>query len=64
MTRHQVRTRDAHDDGRTAYTFTKAGTGKIDRAIAAVLAYEAAMTMPRTGNPRVFTFSDLELAEP
>ena len=55
---HRVRTRDARDDGRTAYRFIKAGTGKIDRAIAAVLAYEAAMTMPRAGKPRVVSMAD------
>lgn len=34
------------DDGRTRYVWVKADTRKIDAGIAAVLAYEAAMTMP------------------
>lgn len=47
MARKNVRvTVEDPDDKRTPYIFVKSGTGKIDRGIAAVLAYEAAMSMP------------------
>lgn len=47
MARKKVRVRDEDDDGRTRYVFTKDADGrKIDAGIAAVLAEEAAMTMP------------------
>lgn len=45
MARKKVRLADADDDGRTAYVFVKSDTRKIDAGIAAVLAFEAAMTM-------------------
>jgi hypothetical protein len=51
--------RDAN--GRTKYTFVKAGTRKIDRGIAAVLAYEAAASIPK-GRPRLIDL-DAALAE-
>lgn len=44
--RVKVRIRDDDDDGRTRFVIDKADTRKIDRAVAAILAYEAAMTMP------------------
>lgn len=44
--RKKVRLNDADDDGRTKFVIVKADTRKIDRAVAAVLAHEAAMTMP------------------
>lgn len=46
MARKKVRIRDADDDGRTRYVFTKSDTRKIDAGVAAVLAVEAAQTMP------------------
>jgi phage terminase large subunit-like protein len=48
MARKKVKASAEDDDGRTRYVFTK-GEGdprKIDAGIAAVLALEAAMTMP------------------
>jgi hypothetical protein len=44
--RKKVRLMDDDDDGRTRFVIVKADTRKIDRAVAAVLAHEAAMTMP------------------
>lgn len=44
--RQKAYVRADEDDGRTLYTWVKADTRKIDAGIAAVLAYEAAMTMP------------------
>lgn len=44
--RKKVRLADDDDDGRTKFVIVKADTRKIDRAVAAVLAHEAAMTMP------------------
>lgn len=44
--RKKVRVNDPEDDGRTKFVIVKADTRKIDRAVAAVLAHEAAMTMP------------------
>jgi phage terminase large subunit-like protein len=44
--RKKVRLMDDDDDGRTKFVIVKADTRKIDRAVAAVLAHEAAMTMP------------------
>ena len=44
--RKKVRLMDHDDDGRTKFVIVKADTRKIDRAVAAVLAHEAAMTMP------------------
>lgn len=46
MARKKVRLRDDDDDGRTRYVFVKADTRKIDAGIGAVLAIEAAATMP------------------
>ncbi len=37
---------DEEDDGRSQFVVVKADTRKIDRAVGAILAYEAAMTMP------------------
>ena len=42
----QVHLNQDADDGRTPFVIVKADTRKIDRAVAAVLSYEAAMTMP------------------
>lgn len=41
-----VRLADDEDDGRSKFVIAKADTRKIDRAVAAVLAFEAAMSMP------------------
>jgi hypothetical protein len=57
MARKKVRIADADDDGRTRYVFVKASTGKIDRGIAAVLAYEAAKTMPKRTKPQVISMA-------
>lgn len=47
LTKKKVRLKDEDDDGRTRYVFTKGPDGrKIDAGIGAVLAFEAAMTMP------------------
>lgn len=44
--RKKVRVNDDDEDGRTMFVIVKADTRKIDRAVGAVLAFEAAMTMP------------------
>lgn len=45
--KRKAKARDPEDDHRTLYTLTKGDDlGKIDAAVADVLAYEAAMTMP------------------
>jgi hypothetical protein len=45
--KRKARAKDPDDDSRTLYTMTKGGDGrKIDAAVADVLAFEAAMTMP------------------
>lgn len=46
MARKKVRVADDGDDGRTRFVFNKLDTRKIDAGIAAVLAWEAAATMP------------------
>jgi hypothetical protein len=46
MARKKVRLAGDDFDGRTPYVFVKSDTRKIDAGIAAVLALEAAMTMP------------------
>jgi hypothetical protein len=47
MVRQKVKAAAEDDDGRTRYVFTKGEDGrKIDAGIAAVLALEAAMSMP------------------
>jgi hypothetical protein len=51
--RKKVRLMDDDDDGRTKFVIVKADTRKIDRAVAAVLAHEAAMTMPVPAAPFV-----------
>jgi len=52
MARKKVRVSAEDDDGRTRYVFTKGEDGrKIDAGIAAVLALEAAMTMPEAPAP-------------
>jgi hypothetical protein len=48
--RKQVRTTADEDDGRSLFVFVKPDDGRhIDAAVAAVLAHEAAMTMPEGG---------------
>lgn len=54
--RKKVRLMDDDDDGRTKFVIVKADTRKIDRAVAAVLAYEAAMTMPEAAAPKPTPF--------
>ena len=44
--RMRVRVNDPDDDGRSRFVIRKADTRKIDAAVAAVLALEAAQTMP------------------
>jgi len=52
MHKRKVRVRDEEDDGRTKYVFTKGpNRDKIDAGIGAVLALEAAMTMPEQRHP-------------
>jgi hypothetical protein len=46
MARKKVRVADADDDGRSRFVFVKMDTRKIDAGIGAVLAREAAATMP------------------
>jgi hypothetical protein len=48
MARRKVRVKDDDTDGRTRYVFVKASAGKIDRGIAAVLAFEAASAIPKS----------------
>lgn len=65
LTRHvlalhkrKVRLRDEDDDGRTKYVFVKGpDKSKIDAGIGAVLALEAAMTMPAVAAPQQFHVS-------
>jgi hypothetical protein len=50
MARKKAHLRADENDGRTLYVFVKGESGhKIDVGIAAVLAYEAALTMPESG---------------
>ena len=52
MHKRKVRVRDEEDDGRTKYVFVKGpNRDKIDAGIGAVLALEAAMTMPEQRRP-------------
>lgn len=53
MGRKKVRVRDPEDDGRTHYVFTKADTRKIDAGVAAILALEAAQTLPDPVEPGI-----------
>jgi hypothetical protein len=46
MAKKPVRSTDELDDGRQRFVYVKSGTGKIDAGIGAVLAEDAAMTMP------------------
>ena len=60
--RKKVRLKDDDADGRTQFVFVKAdGNGpaarKIDATIAAVLAFEAASTMPQRRKPRVVSMA-------
>jgi hypothetical protein len=48
-----VSDRAAADDGHIRFVFVKRATAKIDRGIAAVHAYEAAMTMPEPARVRL-----------
>lgn len=51
----KVRLEDAEDDGRTKYVLIKGDDkGRIDGAVADVLAYEAAMTMPEAAAASVY----------
>jgi len=54
--RKQVRVMDDADDGRTRFVIVKADTRKIDRAVGAVLAFEAAMSMPDVPQFEPFAF--------
>ncbi len=60
--RKKVRLKDDDADGRTQFVFVKAdGNGpaarKIDATIAAVLAFEAASTMPQRRKPRIVSMA-------
>jgi hypothetical protein len=58
MHRRKVRIRDEDDDGRTKYVFVKGpDRAKIDAGIGAVLALEAAQTMPEIQGPEELTGS-------
>ncbi|MGH8952687.1 MAG: hypothetical protein ACRDX9_14860, partial [Acidimicrobiia bacterium] len=57
MVRKKVKVSAEDDDGRTRYVFTKGDGRKIDAGIAAVLALEAAMTMPESASPRQPVFA-------
>ena len=53
----KVRSAADEADGRTMYVLVKPEDGrKIDLAVAAVLAYEAAMTMPEVVEPEFFVY--------
>jgi phage terminase large subunit-like protein len=53
--KRKTRARDPEDDNRTLYTLTKGDDrGKIDAAVADVLAFEAAMTMPAEDSDSVY----------
>jgi hypothetical protein len=54
----KVRLADADDDGRTQFVFVKGDVRKIDRAVAAVLAFEAASTMPPRKKPRIINLDE------
>lgn len=54
MARKKVRVTAPDDDGRTRYVFVKADTRKIDAGIGAVLAREAAATMPVRVEPSLW----------
>lgn len=60
--KRKARAKDPDDDARTLYTLTKGDdSGKIDAAVADVLAFEAAMTMPEPdeAGPSVYEERDL-----
>ncbi len=65
--KRKSKARDLDDDNRTLYTLTKPdGGGKIDAAVADVLAHEAALTMPEEPTvpvPRVHRWPDEEDAD-
>jgi hypothetical protein len=50
---------DEPDDARTPFVFVKSTTGKIDRGVAAVLAFEAAEAMPPKPKARIWSMTDL-----
>jgi hypothetical protein len=50
--RKPVRLRDDPEDGRSAFVIVKADTRKIDRAVAAVLAFGAASGAPPKEEPK------------
>ena len=54
----KVRIADDEFDGRTLFVIVKADTRKIDRAVAAVLALQAARTMPQ-GRPTVWNLAEV-----
>ena len=57
--RRNVRLGDDPDDGRSRFVIVKADTRKIDRAVAAVLAYGAAKAMPeKRPLPAIYVYSD------
>lgn len=60
MHKRKVRVRDEEDDGRTKYVFVKGpNRDKIDGGIGAVLALEAAMTMPEQRRAAAVPLVDL-----
>ena len=56
--RRKVRLADSDDDGRTAFVVVKTDTRKIDRAVGAILALEAAMTMPVRSQARYINLNE------
>lgn len=50
--RKTVRVHVDEDDGRTRFVIVKADVRKIDAAVAGILAYDAAMTMPEAPKPK------------
>ena len=61
----RVRLGDDDDDGRTRFVVVKEDTRKIDATVGAILALEAAMTMPerKKNPPRVIWLGDVDLGE-
>ncbi len=57
--KRKVRVADLDEDGRTAFVIVKADTRKIDRAVGAVLALEAAMTMPTESTPQIINTNEV-----
>jgi hypothetical protein len=57
--KRKVRLADSDEDGRTQFVIVKADTRKIDRAVGAILALEAALTMPVRRVPQIISMNDI-----